>query len=300
MAIEKEEWQCRHMKYLVAESVQPGSGIAKTLSCNLSEFSWKIIVTKDDFNTKMMKHLLSLDAVLSHETLMDIVSSMADSNTKLLQFALDQFSEPLPKELINSLCTQSMKKKKIHFCSSLVAKGANLNVADILKEFSLSEIIKQNSICSIIRSSPEWCTMFMTSCLKKGDARALEYCKSFIQEESKGDINFSGLLRASVQGNKDKEPSIKFIEWLIQKKYIDPNEKSEKSCPLDVVFRLPASDDKNKLCYLLLQYGANIQNATLPENDQAMILQTVALSALESGEWTFLKPHQIILSSCTY
>ena len=111
---------CAYMEYLLVKSEKPGSGVAITLSCNFVSFNWKGISAKPDFNIKIMKVLLSQGAILSLESVEDIVFLVADDNIELLEFMLNEL-EPLPTDNVNALFSLALKVRKINFCSLLLS-----------------------------------------------------------------------------------------------------------------------------------------------------------------------------------
>jgi len=282
---EGKNWSCSHMQYLLEKSEIPGSGAAKTLGCNLTDFDWKIILTKEDFDTELMRALCSMNAEISDQVLKNIVTSVGDSRTKILCFALDNVKKSPPKEILNSLCTMTLTKKKPNFCSSLVAYGAELNAAEVLKEFSPAEIMSQKTLCNVIEQNTKSCNNFLQYCLKSGDIQAVNYCKTIVQEATKDSIDIAGLIQASTQSTKEKgQRSFNFVKWLLLNKHFGPNGVIGQTSPLEVVSKYP-SENQIKLYHLLLKHGANVHKTKLSEQDKAILLENVALAALESGKY---------------
>ena len=284
MARGTEAWMCQHLEYLIVESELPGSGIAKVLSCNLADFSWSEIFKKHEFSEKIMLVLLSLGAVVSHENLTEIIQFVAGSKIDVLHLALNQSVKPLDKKILNSLCIQSLKTNKTLFSSCIMEHGAKLEIKEILSEFSASQIIDQKLLSNIIHSTSANFVLFLLSCLKRGNATALNYCKSVIQRGGKQDFDLTILIKTFEKGNKMKHTqSNDFMEWLLRERYASPNGITGHIHPIDAVFGLPESSNKSKLYYLLFQYDADLQTSALPAIDQSVILQDVTLSALKSG-----------------
>ena len=280
------------MQYLIEKSEIPGSGAAKTLDCNLSGFDWKIVLTKEDFNNDLMELLCSLNAQISDEVLQNIVTSVDDSHTNILQFALNEVKKLLSKKILNSLCSKTLKKKKINFCSLLITHGAELQVAEVLKEFSPTEIIKQETFCMTIKQNKKSCNDFLQYCLRSGDRQAVKYCMTIVQETGKDNIDMAGLLLAATQSNRDKQMGFNFIEWLLNKKHLDPNEITGQTSPIEVVIKNPC-ENQSEVCYLLVMHGANVHKTKLSEQDRALLLEKVAQIALTSSEYLFFN-HKVL------
>jgi len=249
--MKKIDWKCNHMKYLVSNSYRSGSGIAKRLSCNLSDFDWKIILSKEGFDTDLMKMLCSLNAQLSDHVLKDIVTLVHDKYPEILNFALNKVKSSLSKEIKNSLCKMTLTKKKKNFFLCLVKYGADINLEELLKIFSPAIIMSQKTLCNVIKSNSQSCNDFMQYCLRSGDVQAVNYCKSIIQDVSKDQIDMAGLIQAAIQSNKDNgHTSFNFVKWLLHNKHLDPK---------------------------------NIHKAHLSEQHKAILLENVMLNVLQSG-----------------
>ena len=275
---------CQHIEYLISKSERPGSGVAIALSCDFSSLKWKSIAAKADFSIKTMKLFLLQGVILSFEDVQDIVDSVDDSKIELLNFTLREMKEPLSSENLSSLFSIALNKEKKFICSVLITEGAKPDLLEIMKLLKPLEIIDQKPIYNLIKSSKKSREMFLQVSIKRGNHEALECCKSLVQEMNMDDINLHSLLEALVQGNKDKQHSIQFIDWLLQQEYVDPNRINEGVHPLNTVHQLALGGNKNKLFYLLLKYGASFRNALLSESEKISIIQSVALSALTSGK----------------
>ena len=286
MAIENNlTWHCGHIKYLIIESEKPGSGIAKSLSVNLSIFLWNLIFTKQDFDPEVMQTLLSLGAVISQQNLFDVINIIPDDKTEILSIALNQCTQLLNEEFLNTLCVLSLKNRKGNFFSYLISQGVELDIESILKEIPLLNFLDQKILCDNIQANPENCMVLLKHCLRKCNVDVLEQCKPFMKDFSEDDIQLTTLILALSQANREKQKhGIKFLQWLLEENLTNPNAVADQMHPLDAAFGI-GSDIKEKLYYLLIQHGASVQNSKLFENERANVLQYAVIFAINSSEY---------------
>ena len=68
-------WSGKHMSYLMNKSILPGSGVASALSCDLSRFSWDLLIKKELFDEDTMKAIISLGARITMRDVKNIISN---------------------------------------------------------------------------------------------------------------------------------------------------------------------------------------------------------------------------------
>lgn len=284
LATSELNWDSQHMKYLVMETAVPGSGVATTLSCDLSAFNWEFLFKKQNFDRDIMQAILSLRAVLGLGDLKRIVCNckVTDSNAEVLSLALDKCSQ-VDITFLNSLSVEALKLKKIHFLGTLVSHGATVDASSLVKRMTVREISQNKPIYSHIQSTPEGREVLMKSALKVGDMSALKDCEVLLQS-CKDELNLNALVLHAIQGSTEKKKTcILFIRGLLESKRVNPNGQDGQKCPLDAVLELSREYAASKLEFLclLLQHGANIQRCTFPGKNQTTFLHIATQFAID-------------------
>lgn len=129
MSTSHEPWECKHLSYLVKKSEIPGSGIATTLSCDLSTFSWKLLLRKQDLDHETVQAITSLGGKFAYE---DIEQQVSDRNIAVLQLAMEK-----PKDYVQ-LFLEAVEYSKFEKAEEYLKEESQLNINDI----SLSSVLQ--------------------------------------------------------------------------------------------------------------------------------------------------------------
>ena len=307
------QWKCKTVDFLVRKSELPGSGVAVTLSCDLSGFLWKHLLQKRDLNYATAQAIVSLQGKFSLKDVESILEKVIDANAPVLQLALKNCSLPFN---VNHLLDQALKYKKPKFVQELmkhspslvtehsdtlikqflklknfdiivemIAEGVQIKPALIINEMSKSDIIATESkILSHLKSTLEGQVELFFKAVEYTEFKLAEEC---LNAEVKEHISLSRILKLSVKGNEEeRKQCISFIKGLLDDK-ISPNMKSDNEmCPLDVVleFTKPYQAEKIELLTLLIEHGAAIECCTYQKTNQTTLLHIATKFAIETGE----------------
>ena len=122
----------KHISYLIMKNEEmPGSGVAVTLSCDLSGFSWKRLIEKNALEHDMMQIIISQGGSLSLQDVRGIVKNTSSENVGILLLALEKCTPaPSDKDMIG-LFEQALKLKKFAFAEQ-VAEHPSVASGDLI------------------------------------------------------------------------------------------------------------------------------------------------------------------------
>ena len=304
-------WKCKHINYLVAKSKLLGSGIASTLSCNLSEIPWKSLLQKDDVNLETIQVIIPLNGQITPQ---DVVFHVKD-DVSMLQLAIESCDKNLDDDTLIQLCEQAIKSKKFNFSKNLInclkptgnsdklvelaLKSNSLDMIEILASQNLkidpalivskmkkSDINTREILNFYIMSTPKSCAHLLHKSIEYQESEVAERCLSTEDSEGlKKEIDLSSIL-CYRQGSKDeRQKRLEFIEKLLAFG-CDPNGLPEKPCPLDVVMELTKEyqQEKESLLMLLLKHGVAIQRCTYQRQKGTTLIHEAIRFAIDSGK----------------
>lgn len=129
-------WKCKHMSYLVVKSELPGSGIAVTLSCDLSKISWKNLFTKTDLDCLTLQAILSLGGSITMKDIKEHLSKVENENNKVWNFAIDKCTPSLNNSGLSELCQHALECKRVNFVDMMItSRKVELDPDIIIKTF---------------------------------------------------------------------------------------------------------------------------------------------------------------------
>ena len=128
-------WNCKHLSFLIRKSNLPGSGLASTISCDLSSFSWKYLLMKEDLDSETVKAMVSLGANFDGEDFEKITQNISPRNLTVLQLATQ------PPEDYKKLFLKAVKKCKFEEAQNYV-KESQVTVQDLRLSEVLEVIVK--------------------------------------------------------------------------------------------------------------------------------------------------------------
>ena len=311
-------WSCKHVDFLVRKGELPGSGVAITLSCDLSDFFWEYLLRKHDLSHATVEAIISLQGKFSLKDIEYIMEleKINGAIAPVLQLAMKECSPSIGKKCWNHLFNQALKYKKLWFVEELlkyspsfvtehsikqclklknfdiivemIAKGVQIEPALIIDEMSKSDITSTESkILSHLKSTLEGQVQLFFKAVIFCEFKLAE---TWFNEEVKKHVSLTSvLLKLSFRGNeRERNRCISFIKGLLESG-IDPNNKrSGEMCPLDVVleFRKSYQAEKIEMLTLLIEYGAAIECCTYQKKNQTTLLHFATQLAIESGEIT--------------
>lgn len=134
---EKKTWKCKHLSYLVVKSELPGSGIAATLSCDLSNISWKNLFAKSDLDCLTLQAILSLGGSITMQDIEEYLSVENENNElSILNLAIDKCTPSLSVTNLNELCHLALKSKKVSIVDMMItSQEVALDPSIVLKTF---------------------------------------------------------------------------------------------------------------------------------------------------------------------
>lgn len=303
---------CKHINFLVERSDLPGSGVAATLSCDLSNFPWISLLQKKDLNLETVQAIVALKGKITSQEVQDIVYCVQSVNIPLLQYFVENASPKLKDfELIN-LCGQAVELKKldiakelikyalpittedpnkfieeasknniVDFLEKLALRGINIDATLIVSKMRKIDIQTRKKLNPIIMSTPEGCTQLL---LKAVDYLVFEVAEDCIKAQGevlKKTVDLSSVLKFHRGNQEERQQRIQFIEKLLEFGF-DPNGQDGNVCPLDVVLEM--AKEKEDLLLLLLQHGASIERCTYPRENGTTLVHEATKFAIESGK----------------
>ena len=124
----------KHISYLIMKNEEmPGSGVAVTLSCDLSGFSWKRLIEKNALERDTMQIIISQGGSLSLQDVRGIVNNASSENVGILLLALEKCTPtPSDKDMI-ALFEQALKLKKFAFAEQVAEYRPSVTSGDLIK-----------------------------------------------------------------------------------------------------------------------------------------------------------------------
>ena len=269
-------WKCKHLSYV--------NEIASKLSCDLSDFSWKLLLKKEDLDHETMQVIVSLGAVISIKVVKSIIKEVDAHKVSLLKLAIEKCSPALSAEDINSLGEEALRRNKIRFFMEFYSHGATADGALIVNKMTVHDLIDPE-ITSHLKSTSEGCVNLFNKAVEMGK---LEVAEDFLREskDTRSQINLCLILHSLIKRSKDERwKYISFIEKLLTEFQINPDSIDDAECPLDIVLKLSKDywREKVQLLSLLINHGASIAHCTFPRQNQTTLLHIATNFAIESG-----------------
>ena len=325
VSMEKDiPWKCKHVHFLVVKSIIPGSGVAVTLSCDLSGFPWKNLLQKHDLDLETVRAIVSLKGMITPR---DVVHYVKDDNFALLKISVDNSTPKLDDSGLIKLCEQAIKWKKFNFAkelmnyslsvgdsSKLIELALKLNSLDfiekmvsqdttfdpalIVSKMRKMDIQTRTNLNSYIMSTPEGCVQLLLKAVEYFEFKIAEKCLKAEGKALKNMIDLGSMLNSHQGNSEERQQRIQFIEKLLKVGF-DPNGHEGKPCPLDVVLELSKDYqyEKEMLLMLLLQHGATIERCTYQRGKGTTLIHEATKFAIDSGK-TLLLGYFSSLSLC--
>ena len=297
--------KCQIIEFLVVKSEVPGSGVASTLSCDLSSFSWGNLFQETGLSLVTVQAIVSLKGIISSEDIHSIVQYVSNEDIlvfatkkctpklndsdyiKIYELALKLNMLKVVEELVDQLSTRDSTKlvqkcKTWDLIEDVVTKGVIINPATIVNKMSKADIQARTSLISYIKSTPEGCKELFLKAVEYSEFQWAEDIAKAPHTASK--ISISHLIKFPSQANtKEKEQRILLFKKLLDFRY-DPNGLEGEPCPLDVVLELPEEywNEKLKLLMVLLQHGAAIEHCTYERKNGATLIHLATKFAIDS------------------
>ena len=274
-------WQSEHISYLVVKSKMPGSGIASTLSCDLSEISWKFLLQNSFLKKELIQAIMSLQGVIEESDILILIQKDQDEDSEIFRLVLDNCTPALSNEKITSLCQQALNQKKLKYVDMLILQGATPNVSELADIMTDQENIPAcMNIMSHVKSAPAVYTMMLLKLLKKGKFSVAE---EWVLKDSKDSmIDLSAILKSDMIDDKDyRKDYISFIKNILGTKAKSVNE----ICPIiDTILEQDCIHHAVKiqlLLSILIENHACIQYCAFPKNNSTTLLHIVTKLAID-------------------
>ena len=275
-------FESKHINYLMVKNEMPGSGVVQTLSCHLSRIFWKKLIKQNHLEYDAMKVIVAQGGLFkSHD--IQVMIKVYEDNAPMLELVMNYC---IPKPTNRDLCKfseQALTCKKFGFTKVLISCGARLNVANMLQELSMSDILSEMEFVSYIKSTAEGRVGLFFKALEYSEYDFAESLVSGTESESVASkISLSSVLAFPFQGNWEAFVSV--VKALLENG-TDPNGSGEVN-PLDITLSLPkvSQTEKIELLTLLLQQGAAFERCTYQGRNKTTLLHIATKFAVNSGK----------------
>lgn len=136
-------WECKHLNYLVKKGHMLGSGIAATLSCDLSSISWDQLLQKQDLDTETVQAIISLGGKFNLE---EIAPKVSDNSIAILQQGIKQHSVKL---FIQAVECSKFKKAEGYLKGKSQLSITDINLSEIIEAMVKGKIHSLKRICFV-------------------------------------------------------------------------------------------------------------------------------------------------------
>lgn len=291
------DFDSKHVNYLLLKNELPGSGVVQTLSCDLSDFSWKKIIKQNILEYTAVKVILSQGVAISVSDI-DFILIECKENVQLLELIVMKCTPKPSQDDLLRWSEHALKHKKFNIVLVLLSHGANIDVARIAEEMTKSDVLSNKKIISHLKSTVEGRIALFFRAVKYSEYALVESLLSDGENKSVvSRISISSVLGFPLQGNSvARQGYITFVKSLLERG-VNPNREGESS-PLDIVLKLPNEyqAEKVELLTLLLQHGAAIEHQ---RENETTILHIATKFVIDSGRSSFLACH-ITVNAMTY
>ena len=138
------------IKFLVLKSEMPGSGVATTLSCDLTGFSWSNLFRVGyDLDLETVQAIMSLKGIISYQDIDVMIQCLkcSASNVALLKYALDHAPKLKDASTLINLCKNAMICNKAKFFRELMSFSVSASKFDAVAFYSLcKEAMRLNRV----------------------------------------------------------------------------------------------------------------------------------------------------------
>ena len=141
------EVEYKHISYLIMKNEEmPGSGVAVTLSCDLSGFSWKRLIEKNALDYDTMQIIISQGGSLSLQDVQGIIELSIHESAAVLLLALNSCM-PKYNEII-TLFELALRFERFVFAGKLAEyspvlsniKDLNTMIAKIIEDYQTEKM----------------------------------------------------------------------------------------------------------------------------------------------------------------
>lgn len=165
----------KHISYLIMKTEEmPGSGVAVTLSCDLSGFPWKRLIEKNALEHDTMQVIISQGGSLSLQDIREIVKNDSSENAAVILLALEKSIPTLSDKDMIALFEQALKLKRFVFAEQVAEYRPSVATRDLIKLIiKFLKLKKFEFVEDIMRHSPPLVTGGLSVLIE----RALKYKK---------------------------------------------------------------------------------------------------------------------------
>ena len=278
-------FESKHINYLMVKNEMSGSGVVQTLSCDLSGIFWKKLIKQNRLEYDAMKVIVAQGGLFkSHD--IQVMIKVYEDNAPILELVMNYC---IPKPTNRDLCKfsdQALTCKKFGFTKVLISCGAKLNVANMLQELSMSDILSEMEFVSYIKSTVEGRVGLFFKALKYSEYDFAESLVSGTESEPVASkISLSSVLACPFLQNLEARKKFVSVVKVLLENGTDPNGSGEVN-PLDITLSLPkdSQTEKIELLALLLQQGAAIERCTYQRKNKTTLLHIATKFAVKSGK----------------
>ena len=300
--------KCKHIKFLVVASGTPGSGLANTLSCDLSDFLWYNLLQKKDLDVETVQAIVSLGGIITYNDIFCVMKHVQDpavisftventapglSDREVIRLyrqskSLNNFA--FAEELLlsrdhNALMKRAMKANWLDIIEMLILKGTEVDLNALLIKMFKKGWSDRPDLISFIKSKPEGCIQLFYKAVEHLQLNLANECLLHNEGENIRNVDLSMVINLlTKQINLRKRDLISFIEELLRNKVI-PNQNGSE-VPLSTVLKLSDEfhNEKVELLKLLLQYHADVKNCINVEVVGKTPIHFATKLAIDSGK----------------
>lgn len=308
-------WKFQLIRYLVVKSDMPGSGVAVTLCCDLSRFSWNDLLQKQEIDLEMVQAIVSLKGPVTLQDIFTIVHVIDSKKFTILNFTISHCTQQLKDHDLIHLYKFAIKWKKDKFAEEIMdyslttrdvnklilvataesgygfveklleLKQKSVNPTLLVDELPITAIKLSRNLISCVLSTPEGRAQLLLKAIQYHEFQLAEDCLKIPRDKTKLDLSHVLQEFHMNQVTRDRRQQfLSFIKKLLDMG-IDSNGQDSKLCPLDIVLKLSNEyhNEKMELMISLLEHGADIGRCTYEKEKQTTLIHAATKLAIDSG-----------------
>ena len=316
--IANSSWKCELIHYLVVKSDLPGSGVAATLSCDLSGFPWKYLLQKQGVNVEVVQAIAALKGIITPQDISNIIRHVNGKDCAILHFSISHCTPKLDNfgliklyevamrggkskfadEVLSYLTSmgdpgqlikQAMSLKSYSFVEKLISQGEKFDPTLVVSKLQWSDMQTKTSLISCIMSTPQGRLQLFLKAVGFHEFGLAEDCLVEPMDAAmKSRINLSSILKFPMNEvtRYRRQQFVSFVKKLLDLG-INSNGESSATHPLDIVLNLSNDfhSEKVDLLVLLLEYGAAIDQCLYEKAKGTTLIHVATKFAIDSGRF---------------
>ena len=283
--LSKEESTAAHLKFLLVKTPDlKGSGIASSLQCDLSGFSYSELPEKLDLGSATLQAFFRLGGLLTCEDVDSAVKELPIDRVEVIRVLVDTCSSRKLQIGLDSLCRKSLLHHKDEFAALFISRGAKPDRSLVMRVMDWGDLNDDLFLYVAGSSSDVERAVVLCEAIKQNDTKAA------VKVLSSGPVSVKhvdlGHLIQSSAGALASTPDL--VQRLIAAG-IDPNGIDHSIRPLDAALGLKCYSVERKaavasLISVLCSNGAELEDLGALREDGTTLVHRASELALDTGK----------------